>query len=347
MAQDAPIRVEVSSQLGEAVRLEAEWRALFARAVGPSFFQSPDWLLPYWAHAPTEQPQLWTAYAGDGRLVGLAALAKRGQQLGLLGGTAAAYLGPLIDPDALGVSDVLLDHLSEQHLASVSLIELDRLEAHSPLFSARIPRGVVAQWCEADVCPVLPLRANGRSETVLPPGFEQHTHTLHRRADRAGGLENVLLRSGAIERGLDRLFELHAASAERQGRRGGFGEAWLRDFLRAVVRRAAISGALRLLELRLGGETVALALGFCTHGRMLFYASGCSARHAQLCPDRLAVLGLLERAIAEHAYELDFLRGVEPFKYDWGAHNRSIYRLCLSSRAVAHRSPKVDNQPHT
>jgi CelD/BcsL family acetyltransferase involved in cellulose biosynthesis len=77
--------------------------------------------------------------------------------------------------------------------------------------------------------------------------------------------------------------------------------------------------------------------GFLDHGRFLFYLSGFDPRIARLSPGRLLIARALDRVRDEGAFELDFLRGREPYKYEWGAVDRpaAIYRAELEARHTA------------
>jgi Acetyltransferase (GNAT) domain len=64
---------------------------------------------------------------------------------------------------------------------------------------------------------------------------------------------------------------------------------------------------------------------------IVIYLTGFDPALAQLSPGRLLVARALERAGDDGAFELDFLRGREPYKYEWGAVDRpaSIHRAQL------------------
>jgi CelD/BcsL family acetyltransferase involved in cellulose biosynthesis len=49
----------------------------------------------------------------------------------------------------------------------------------------------------------------------------------------------------------------------------------------------------------------------------------------RLSPGKLAFLHAIEAAIAEGCDTFDLLRGDEPYKYDWGARDRSLRRWHL------------------
>jgi CelD/BcsL family acetyltransferase involved in cellulose biosynthesis len=40
----------------------------------------------------------------------------------------------------------------------------------------------------------------------------------------------------------------------------------------------------------------------------------------------------ISRALAEGVRQFDFLRGDEPYKYEWGAHDEPIQRLLIRRR---------------
>jgi len=319
------VRFTTVHTLEEAEALAPAWWALHGRAEGASVFQSPAWLLPCWAHARDVTPALVLGWDRAGRLVALAAVAHEPDRVTLLGGERTDYLGVLVDPTIPDLADALLAALAS--LRPEAALVLDKLEARSPLLAARLAgRRLVRS--EKDVCPALAL--SGRLDDVLPAGFYARTRQLRRHAERKGALEAVLLDGDAVAAGMARLYALHAQRWNPRGEPGSFDDEAAQAFYDEVARRAVGHGLLRLLELRLDGRAIAVVLAFASGGRVLFYSHGFDPAHARLSPGRLALLALIEHAVATGAYELDFLRGVERYKYDWGAQNRWTYRLELA-----------------
>src|SRR5690606_30142434 len=121
---------------------------------------------------------------------------------------------------------------------------------------------------------------------------------------------------------LSGLFALHRARWVSKGEHGVLSDAALEGFHRDVVAAMARRRLVRLLGVALDGELRGVFYGFCDHGRFLFYLSGFDPDIARLSPGRLLIARALDRARDEGAFELDFLRGREPYKYEWGAVER-------------------------
>jgi CelD/BcsL family acetyltransferase involved in cellulose biosynthesis len=86
---------------------------------------------------------------------------------------------------------------------------------------------------------------------------------------------------------------------------------------------------LRLLELRFDGRPAASLYLLCAPGRIAYYIGGFEPAWARFSPGRLLLLHLFEDALQKGVTEIDFLRGVEGYKYDWGAQNRSTHRVTI------------------
>jgi CelD/BcsL family acetyltransferase involved in cellulose biosynthesis len=143
--------------------------------------------------------------------------------------------------------------------------------------------------------------------------------------------------AGALLAGL---FELHRARWAARGEPGVLAGAALERFHIDAVAALARGGLVRLIGLALDGTLRAVFYGLVDHGRLLFYLSGFDPQIARLSPGRLLVARAIERARDEGAFELDFLRGREPYKYEWGAVDRpaAIYRAALGKEPRAGNS---------
>ena len=101
----------------------------------------------------------------------------------------------------------------------------------------------------------------------------------------------------------DRLFELHGAD-----------------------------GPLRLTFLSVGGRRIASGVHFETADSYLYYNAGVDPDARELSPGVVMVHAYMERALEAGIRRVDFLRGNEPYKYDWGAVDEPIQRLLIRRR---------------
>jgi CelD/BcsL family acetyltransferase involved in cellulose biosynthesis len=157
----------------------------------------------------------------------------------------------------------------------------------------------------------------------------KHLARARRRAQRLGGLKVVAASTEELGPLLDTIYRLHAARWRPRGVAGVLAEPAIRSLHRAALGPLHARGLVRLLELRLAGRPIASLLAFVRGRRWLCYISGFDPELAALSPGHLLLAELIERALAEGAEEVDLLRGVEPYKYDWGARDRVSQRLTL------------------
>jgi CelD/BcsL family acetyltransferase involved in cellulose biosynthesis len=83
----------------------------------------------------------------------------------------------------------------------------------------------------------------------------------------------------------------------------------------------------------LEGRILAVDYGFLHARRAYYYLGGFDPEAAKVSPGTLVVAHAIEEAIREGACEFDFLRGQEPYKYKWGAHDRPCFRRVIRREA--------------
>jgi len=186
-----------------------------------------------------------------------------------------------------------------------------------------------------------------------------------RRAETHGGIRLVesidplgpaLAADGTPEPGdrteLDVFIELHQA---KWGSDGLFpdtpGGAQSRTFIRRLFeefREVAAADAelpsptgaalpacpIELNFLWIGDRRVAASIHFETADAFLYYNAGVDPEAHALSPGVVLATELIARALAAGKTRFDFLRGDEPYKYEWGARDEPIQRL-LVRREVA------------
>ena len=124
---------------------------------------------------------------------------------------------------------------------------------------------------------------------------------------------------------LDALFALHRARWAARGAPGVLAAPEVVAFHRDAALALHHRGLLRLIGLALADRLVAVLYGFADHGRFLFYLSGFAPDVARRSPGRLVIGRAIDRARDDGAFEFDFLRGREPYKYEWGAVDRRVH----------------------
>jgi len=315
--------------------LEDEWSRLFADARGVTPFLHPAWLLPWCEAFGIER--LCAAVVRhriDGRLVAILPSYEVQQDpstLALLGGDVTDHRGP-----------VML--ACEEHAASPALCEwaasrssravFDDVPGDHPWATSPLPDG----WHRAPacVCPAVPLPHSVEVwKQRLSHGLRRNVRRYGDRLERLGRLERLVADDQTISEIVEAFLELHAARWSARGQKGVLDSAAIQRFHRLTAPRLLNAGLLRLHAWRLDGRIVAVQHVLVHGARACAYLAGYDPALGSLSVGTVLIAAAVEHAIAEGRREFDFLRGVESYKFAWGAINRDTWRLCWSRDANA------------
>ena len=268
----------------------------------------------------------------------------------------ADYATILCAPSDLpAVAEALADHLSNtlgRHRWDV--VDLRRLRCGDPasdaLASAFGAREIAEGWTlnveREDVCPVVTLPEGVDMDGYLGTLGKKERHEIRRKVRRAEAVGEVRLDDSTDPLGdLDAFIELHQ---KRWGDLGLFpdtpGGAQSRVFARRLFELHGVDGPVRLTFLTVGGRRIGAGIHFETADGYLYYNAGIDPDARDLSPGVLMVYAYVRRALAAGKRRLDFLRGNEPYKYEWGAVDEPIQRLLVRRRDVAQRRDVVQRR---
>lgn len=316
----AGIRIVAARSEAALEALAAPWAALWRRVPDATPFQHPAWLIPWWrafAHG-----ELWVlALYRRVRLVGVLPLYREGDRLLPVGVGLTDLLDALVEPD-IPLAEVLG---AVPEVTGCGVLEFPALPPWSRLLRIGPPPGWQDQCGATDVCPVLPLpRVSGSLGAdglgaVLPAAQWRNLRHTGRRAERAGGLSVETATPHTAGGMLEDLFQLHAARWASRGEPGVLADPTVQTFHRMAVPALAEAGLLRMHRLRIGGRLAAVHYGLGDARRAYYYLGGFDPAFAAQGPGVLAVGHAVAEALREGAAEFHFLRGREPYKYQWGA----------------------------
>lgn len=304
--------------------LEAEWRDLWRRSPEATPFQCPDWLLAWWRHY---HPGALMAVAArrDGRLVGLAPMyledGPLGRRLLPVGISLSDYLDVLVDPDcAEGAGEAIVSHVAG--LDGWDLWELEELAPGAAALGFPVPGGCDEHASGQSACPVLALPEGLRDAAEFLTAAKRRKLAMARnRAARRGPLTIDEAEGEDALAALETLFQLHRARWADRGEAGLIDER-VERFQRAALPGLTAAGVVRLYTLRIGRVPAASYYGFLHRGCAYAYLTGFDPDFAFESPSVMLLAHAIERAAAEGAREVHFLRGREPYKYEWGAVDR-------------------------
>jgi CelD/BcsL family acetyltransferase involved in cellulose biosynthesis len=296
---------------------------------------------------PTDAERHTTMRHGSGRL--LTPVEPHAKAIFFGASYHADYATVLAAPSDLpAVAEALADHLAEPgnddaHPMAWDVVDLRRLRCGDPtadaLGTAFGRREIACAWTlnveREDVCPVLTLPDGATFDDYLATLGKKQRHEIRRKIRRAEAVGEVRLTDSADPLAdLEQFIDLHQ---KRWGSDGLFavtpgGEA-SRLFFRRLFEEFGADGALRLAFLTVGERRIGAGIHFEDANGYLYYNAGVDPDARDLSPGVLMVARYIERALAGGRRRLDFLRGDEPYKYDWGAVDEPIQRLLVRRNA--------------
>jgi CelD/BcsL family acetyltransferase involved in cellulose biosynthesis len=258
----------------------------------------------------------------------------------------ATFLAAPEDPPA--VAEAIAEHLArpapldDAHPEPWDVVDLRRLRCGDPaadeLAAAFGRREIAEGWTlnveREDVCPVTTLPLGGDFDEFLATLGKKSRHEIRRKVRRAEGVGEIRLTDSADAlTDLPEFIDLHQ---RRWGDDGLFpdtpgGEASRLFFRRMFEEHPAI----RLAFLTVGDRRIAAGVHFRTRDGYLYYNAGVDPDARELSPGVLMVAAYIQRALAEGCRRMDFLRGNESYKYEWGAVDEPIQRLLVRRDAEA------------
>jgi len=221
-----------------------------------------------------------------------------------------------------------------------SVLDLRRLRCGDPVADALASaftdvdggRAWTAELDREDVCPIVTIAAGATGlDDVLATLGKKERHEIRRKLRRAEAVGPVaLVESVDPLTDLEVFIDLHQ---RKWGARGLFpptpgGDA-SRVFVRRLFETFGPGGPVHLCFLTVAGRRIAAGITFEEGDTIGYYNAGVDPDARDLSPGVLLIARYVERAIETGRRRLDFLRGDEAYKYEWGAVDEPIQRLLI------------------
>jgi CelD/BcsL family acetyltransferase involved in cellulose biosynthesis len=252
----------------------------------------------------------------------------------------ADYATILADPtDLPAVTDAVAAYLASPDAGPWDAVDLRRLRCADPtgdllaiaLGALEMANGWTLNIEREDVSPVLTLPEGVEIEGFLSALGKKQRHEIRRKVRRAQAAGEIRLEDSTDPlRDLDAFVELHQKRWGEDGLfRPGPGGDQSRVFFRRLFELFGADGPLHLAFLSLGERRIATGIHFDTGEELLYYNAGVDPDARDLSPGVLMVYAYVVRSLASGTRRLDFLRGNESYKYDWGAVDEPIRRVLV------------------
>ena len=322
---EAPLVVEIGTDDACFDALRESWRELEQACASRSLFMSWQWQRLWWTHYGAGR-QLRILIARDGqRLVGVLPMylqtsrfgplrLRRVRTMGAGGDTAPDDLDPLLHPDcaervAGEFARVLLAPQAPWHAVSCPDLDPEAPFTRAVLSAAEQARRVfLRRTSRAIVCGPLPAKWDDYVNDLGAHRRKGLRRKL-RKFESDGGA--VVWHEGAaeVDAAFDRLARLHQMRWSGRTAEHAFSSDQYLAFHRALMHILDDAGALRLLELRLQGQAIAMRYGYRWGDTFFDLQSGFDPAFADYSPGELCISHCIEHAIGEGCTAFDMLRG--------------------------------------
>jgi len=169
-------------------------------------------------------------------------------------------------------------------------------------------------------------------EATLSNKHLKKVRYYERRLNREASLETGVFKD--VEDGMADLYRVHQNRWGDKGMYGSFTSSTARDFNLALAKALQKAGYLRLYYLRYDGVVTAVLYCFLYEKRLYFYNGGFDPKYAKYNVSTVLIKHSIEDAIHSKCTEYDFLRGKSPYKYDWGARERTQVSWAIERRTI-------------
>lgn len=326
------LTLDTVNDFAELLCKEPEWSQFAHSLPDVTPFQLPDWLLTWWRQFGSGELRV-LVFRNRGEIVGVVPCFRHEwegkRQITLIGSGISDYLDPAIACEfAPGILRMLRQALQRDPDWDVCVWQDLR---HTSMLAA-LP------FSDSFVTTVKPDTAC--SETALRGSFEswwaQRPHGLRRnirrylQKTRAIGEPEFCVVSEPETHILTALVNLHAARWQKHNQPGMIAANNSAQFLLKICERFARANMLRLFVLHFKDRIVAAICAFPYRATLFSYLSAFDPEFETLGFGRLLLFYSFKYAFESGYGSWNFLRGSEPYKFDWGAQRMPKCRVIIT-----------------
>jgi CelD/BcsL family acetyltransferase involved in cellulose biosynthesis len=311
----------------DVASLATAWAALLERAAEPVPFLHPTWQRVWLEEfAGDRELQLYAVRDGE-ELIGVAPLLRSDGRLMLSGDFKICdYMDIVAAPNRSGdVLDALLSTLAAEAWEQIDLWGLREDSQVLAALPAAVERAGLA--CELETEAVAPrIGLAGTWDEYVGSLSKKDRHELRRKLRKLEGAGELELRCyTSPEETESRVPLLLRMMVESRTDKASFMSEQMARFFHQMVPELAREGLVRLYELELEGRSIASILCFDQGGQFYLYNSGYEPEYAAMSAGLVSKALCVRDAVESGRHCVDTLRGAEPYKYDLGAKDRTVY----------------------
>lgn len=334
--------IEIIQSESDFLNLKNEWNAHLIKSASHVPFLRHEYLTSWWSTlggGEWEGGELLILTSRDQRnlLQGIAPFFLENQRILFLGSHQISdYLDLIAGPDTLtDFVNELFGFLLSAESPSWQILDLFNLPEDSPT----IP--LLHQAAESNGCslkqevlqPAPSLNLPGSWENYLNQLDDRYRHEIERKNRRA---ENYFLPvnwyivedEGQLDQELGSFLELMAHNPEKES----FLNGKMITQMKSSAREAFLAGWLQLAFLTVGDIKAAGYLNFDYNGKIWVYNSGINPMFENISPGWVLLSKIIHWSIEAGRTELDFMRGDEAYKYNFGGIDKHVLRIQVSRK---------------
>lgn len=329
------LSLETVSDFSELSEKNAEWSHFITSLPDVTPFQLPVWLLTWWRHFGSGQLCVFVFRSGDEIVAVIPCFRHEWngrRQITLIGSGISDYLEPGIAGEhSRAVLQMLAERLREDREWDVCAWQ--DLNADTPLRSLPFDQEfAIGAELETECTETQIVGDFERWWEQRPHGLRRNVRRYLEKAKSIGEPEFCIF-SKAEPEILNALISLHGVRWGRHGKPGMIETNKSGRFLREAFDRLGCASMLSLFALRFREKIVAVICSFPYRNRLFSYLSAFDPEYEIYGFGRLLLYYSMQYAFEQHYIAWNFLRGNEPYKFDWGARSIPKCRLIVTRSA--------------
>lgn len=336
------LQMKIYCNFSELSEIKSQWNTLVNDSTFPNIFLTWEWL-SLWLDFFGRSCRLQTVAFFSGPTL-VAAMPIYECKVSFMRGHGTSSLcligdGPLVSPDYLGpivkneyveVVTGMLTTYFDKVFSKYGVVRLSALNKKSE-GTARLINNLEKFYqiiiLAEESCPIL----------LLPDSYESFLAGLSKKRKkrieyeirRAEKKFDVYLKCFREENDAGKIFDVIAKVYDRSSKRytvaNGFANIDYLDFHKKVMLDFAKKGWLRFYVLSFNNEPVSYVYGYVFNNTFWFYQTSFDVSQKKFAPGSIILQLVIESVINEGIKEFDFLRGEEPYKYQYNTGERKLH----------------------
>jgi len=314
--------------------LSAQWRILLQEAEQASVFLAPEWFASWWAaFGQSKELEVFSFWQGS-RLRGVVPFYRRGSKLLFLASPEVTDYGDVIVSPGWEevVGRCFLDYLRKEDYR-IREVQFFNVPADSSLRKVwpALLNSQRERLLSRPAATILKLSLPEEERLYESSLKRKVRHELRRKRRRLLALEQVeIVEITSPEESLVVLDDFIRFHCQRHFRKASFwAKPGMKKFFRILFKKMASSGWLVILGVKYQPGFVAYLIQFDFQDKIYLYNVAFNKSFARYSPGIVLFDEAVRRAIKRGKREVDFLRGDEKYKLEFGVLTHRVYNVSL------------------